>query len=370
MRLFFYPHKYLRDRHLDTIRRWSLNEVVNRESALKNCGAQVAEKVATSAKIRRSWKQIIPLINIKLRPKDAPPDSVIYVWGGLIATGKFIVDLDNPYSLVGYNPSAMTLWRHVIGMVLRSSRCLQIRCISEACRKAVGELYGKSVFDKAVVVYPYLTQEVATVNQTVTDGPRYLFVGTQFLIKGGPELLLAFRRVRLRIPNARLDIVTHLPSDYKLLADQEGVIVHKANLSRNEVWSKFMRNADILVHPSYMESFGMVVLEAISHGMAVVANDVYAHREMIIHGENGLLLEPPVYYWKGVLAGPLFLNQFNAGAFIKKFDKNAYVAQLADAMVVVGEDPGHLLACRQRSCARFNEMMSYTAQGPSEIRQK
>ena len=367
MRLFFYPHKYLRDRHLDTIRRWNLSEVINHEIALGVRGAQVAEKDATSAKIRRSWKQKIPLVNIKLRPKEAPPDAVIYVWGALIATGRFIVDLDNPYSLVGYNPFAMNIWRHAIGMILRSSRCQQIRCISEACRRAVGELYGKSVLDKAVVVYPCLAQEIVNVNQTAADGPRYLFIGTQFLIKGGPELLLAFRRVRLRIPNARLDIVTHLPSDYKLLAEQEGVEVHKANLSRNEVWSKFMQNADILVHPSYMESFGMVILEAISHGLAVVANDVYAHREMIIDGENGLLLEPPVYYWKGVLAGPLFLNQFNAGAFIKKFDKGAYVAQLADAMVAVGEDPGRLLAYRQRSCARFNQMMSFAAPGPEEI---
>ncbi len=359
MKVFFFPHSYLRDRHLDTIRYWDSIEVLNSKIASRSRGAQVSEKAALSGAVGRSWRQKLPLVNIKIRPKEAPLDAVIYVWGALIATGKFIVDLDNPYSLVAYNPSAMTLWRHALGYILRSKRCVQIRCISEACRAAVGELFGKAVLDKAIVVYPRMTQQVTNVDQLEPGGPRFLFVGTQFLIKGGPELLEAFRIVKSKIPCAQLHLVTHLPDEYAALTQQEGVQIHRANLSRSEIWSKFMRNADVLVHPSYMESFGMVVLEAISHGLAVVANDVYAHREMVLDGENGFLLEPPVHYWSGVLAGPLFLNQFDAGNYIKRFDKAAYVKKLADAMVAVAEDPARLLSYRQKSCTILTQMMGH-----------
>lgn len=359
MKVFFFPHAYLRERHLDTIRCWDSGEVLNSELANRSHGAQVSEKAALSGSVSRNWRQKLPLVNIKIRPKEAPLDAVIYVWGALIATGKFIVDLDNPYSLVAYNPSAMSLWRQPLSYVLRSSRCVQIRCISEACRAAVGELFGEAVLDKAIVVYPRMTQKVTNVDRLEPGGTRFLFVGTQFLIKGGPELLEAFRLVRLKIPNAQLDVVTHLPSEYVSLAQQEGVQIHTANLSRGEIWSRFMRNADVLVHPSYMESFGMVVLEAISHGLAVVANDVYAHREMVVDGENGYLLEPPVYYWTGVLPGPLFLNQFDAGNYIKRFDKGAYVKKLADAMLAVAADPARLLSYRQKSCSKFIQMTGY-----------
>ena len=358
MKVFFFPHSYLRDRQLDTIRSWDLGEVLNPEIA-KRSGAQISEKAALSGSVGRTWRQRFPLVNVKLRPKAASPDAVVYVWGAVIATGKFIVELDNPYSLVAYNPSSMTLWRHALSYVLRSSRCLQIRCISKACRAAVGELFGKAVLDKAIVVYPRMAQQISNVDRLEPGGPRFLFVGTQFLIKGGPELLEAFRLVKLKIPSAKLDLVTFLPMEYASLAQHDGVQIHKANLSRSEIWSKFMRNADVLVHPSYMESFGMVVLEAISHGLAVVANDVYAHREMVLNGENGFLLEPPVHYWSGVLAGPLFLNQFDAGNYIKRIDKAAYVKKLADAMVAVAEDPARLLSYRQRSCTIFTQMMGY-----------
>jgi glycosyltransferase involved in cell wall biosynthesis len=359
MKIHFYPHRYLRDRHLDTIRRWPAHQVLNPELADRERGAQVSEQAALSGSVGRNWRQRLPLANIKIRPKEAPLDAVIYVWGAVIATGKFIVDLDNPYSLVAYNPSAMTLWRHALSYVLRSTRCVQIRCISEACRAAVGELFGKAVLDKAIVVYPRMTQQVTKVDRVELEGPRFLFVGTQFLIKGGPELLEAFRQVRFKIPSAQLDVVTHLPTEYVSLAQPEGVQIHKANFSRSEIWSKFMRNADVLVHPSYMESFGMVILEAISNGLAVVANDVYAHREMVLNGENGILLEPPVHYWSGVLAGPLFLNQFDAGNYIKRIDKAAYVKKLADAMVAVAEDPARLLSYRQKSCTNFTQMMGH-----------
>ena len=360
MKIYFFPHKYLRDRHLDTIRRCDFGEIINPEIAFDIRGAQVSEKDAVSGTIRRSWRQRLPLVNVKIRPKAAPDEAVIYVWGALITTGKFIVDLDNPYSLVGYNPSAMPIWRYAIAMVLQSSRCLQIRCLSEACRSAVGKLFGEKVLNKAVVVYPRLDQEIKKVNQTAPEGPRFLFVGTQFSIKGGPELLMAFRKVRAKIPSARLDLVTHLPLEYQLLAEQDGVEIHKANLTRAEVWSKFMRNSDVLVHPSYMESFGMVLLEALSHGMAIIANDVYAHREMVFEGVNGLLLEPPVYYWEGGLAGPLFFHQSEASSFIKSINKDEYVAQLARSMVAIAEDPARLLSFRQKSCTRFTQMMSYS----------
>lgn len=360
-RIYFYPHHHFRDRQLDTIRRWKATDVVNPELARRRRGVQVPEAQAVRGRIARSWKQVFPLVNVKPRPRSAPADAVIYVWGGLISTGQFILDLDNPYALVGYNPRAMKIWRPLIARILASRRCLQIRCLSEACRKGVRALFGPSVAAKSEVLYPNLSLEAIAGVEDVHRPSRLLFVGTQFVLKGGPELLEAFPSVRERIAGVTLDIITHLPEKYAYARSMEGVRVHDATFKREEIWSRFMRNCDVLVHPSYIESFGMVVLEALAHGLAVVANDVYAHREMVVPGMNGALLQPPVDYWSGVEAGPLFKSQFNALDIIESRDLSAYAQKLADAIVDVVGEPKQLLALRRGSRRLYAQRFSESA---------
>lgn len=359
-RVFFYSHPHLRDRQLDTIRNWPPQQLAtNPKLQTKKRGAQVPREKALTGNIIKTWKTFIPLMNLKWRPVDAPADAAVYVWGAIISHGKFISDLDNPYSLVGYNYLAMALWRPIISAILRSSRCIQIRCLSEACRDGVRQLFGEAAAQKSVVVYPHLKTEVPQVQEIQKPGPRLLFIGTQFEIKGGPELLHAFPSIHNKIPGVTLDIITHLPGVYKELADQEGVTVHEAVFSRHEIWTRFMRNADILVHPSYIESFGMVIFEALAHGLAVVANDVYAHREMVIDGYNGYLLEPPVKYWnEDDLAGPLFKNQNRASDYIRSHDMSDYIERLATAITRAVNDEARLLSLRQDSCAHFRDKFS------------
>jgi len=49
------------------------------------------------------------------------------------------------------------------------------------------------------------------------------------------------------------------------------------------------RAADVLIVPSRWEGFAMVPLEAMSHGLPVIASDSSSFPEMITHGVNGLL---------------------------------------------------------------------------------
>lgn len=51
-------------------------------------------------------------------------------------------------------------------------------------------------------------------------------------------------------------------------------------------------SADILIHPSYSESFGYVIAEAMASSLPVVAFEVGGIPELVIHGETGFLIEP------------------------------------------------------------------------------
>ena len=57
-------------------------------------------------------------------PKGGPQGGiliiVIYIWGGLSLTGKFIVEVDNPWTLVGNNLNSMKIFKWVIKKILLS----------------------------------------------------------------------------------------------------------------------------------------------------------------------------------------------------------------------------------------------------------
>lgn len=332
-RVFFYPHSYLRDRQLDTIRRWPKEGVLNPSVIDDQRGAQVPAKYATAKKLGMSWKQKIPLLNIKMKPNSISQDAVVYVWGALVANGDFIVDLDNPWSLVGYNLRAMPFYRWLIKRILLSDRCLEIRCMSVACRESLQVLFGEKIYNKAQVHYPYIPQVVTSLEKVSGEGCRFLFIGTQFEIKGGEALLKAFHRIYERVGHCHLDVITHLPGEYSALVEGcDGITVYDAQFSRSEIHSRFMQNADVLVLPTYVESFGMVALEALSYGLALITTDVYALNEMTRDGVNGYLLPPPVSIWDGVVPSAAYYDLSNIKQRIRNTKTSGFEFRLEKAI--------------------------------------
>jgi len=357
--IFFYPHSYLRDRQLDTIARWN-GEIANPEMAHLRKGDQVTKQQSLTP-ARPSWKTRIPLLNIKLRPSDTPKNSPLYIWGGLALNGPFITDIDNPYAFTAYNPFAVNIYRPFIRTILESSRCLQIRCLSEACRGGVLREYGPIAGEKAVVVYPQIT---ASPSNSATDREecRFLFVSTQFEIKGGRALLRAFKKVREAAPMSHLDLVTYLPPELtEECAATPGITVHEANYSRSEISERFMAHADVFVHPTYFDSFGMVVLEALAHGLPIIATDVYAIREMVKTGENGILLHPPLSIWNDTTPSPLFSSIEKVQTKLLETDTSEFENALAQSMISYALDRDMIKLASTKSVELFQSEFTTSA---------
>jgi len=341
-RIYFYEHAYLRDRQLDTIRDWPRDEVLNLERFADRQGAQVSRSRALYGSLRPSWRQRVPLLNVKRRPRGLPADVIVYSWGAIVATGPFIVDLDSPYALTGYNLKAMPLYRGLLERALGHPRCVEIRCMSKACRETVRALFGDRIHGKAQVHYPRLHSPRRAGDGVPTSGPhcRFLFVATQFEIKGGAALLCAFRRVQEQVPTARLDIVSHVPAAYRdVITRCSGVTVHEATFTREAIRDLFLRQSDVLVHPTYVDSFSMVVLEALSEGVAVIATDVYAIREMMHDGVNGVLLQPPLSIWDGCMPSPYYSKLEEMPEIIGRTDTSTFEGQLTKAMLTLALNP-------------------------------
>jgi glycosyltransferase involved in cell wall biosynthesis len=111
---------------------------------------------------------------------------------------------------------------------------------------------------------------------------RLLFVGTQWELKGGEELLAAFRELRQDFPDLRLDVVGCTPTSVP-----EGVRVlgRLAHTAMDAVYEQ----ADLLVLPTRSEAFGIAFLEALEKGLPCVGTSV-ANVPWIV-GDAGLCVQ-------------------------------------------------------------------------------
>lgn len=124
-------------------------------------------------------------------------------------------------------------------------------------------------------------------------GRGILFCGTWDDVKGVRYLAAAFSAVAADTPGARLTIVgAAMPRDAVLshFAPQaRPAVTVLQRVGEDEVMAQY-RTHDMLVLPSTYEGFGMVVIEAMSQGLPVIATPVGCAPALIRDGDTGLLV--------------------------------------------------------------------------------
>lgn len=129
------------------------------------------------------------------------------------------------------------------------------------------------------------------------DGrPRILFVG-RFTEprKGFKYLLRAMPLIHQQFPDARLVVVgTGRPEKYSGLLERYrvGNVDFVGHVPFHEL-PRYYASCDVFCAPSVArESFGIVLLEAMASGKAVVAGDNPGYASVLSHGREGLLVRP------------------------------------------------------------------------------
>ena len=119
------------------------------------------------------------------------------------------------------------------------------------------------------------------------ETPRLLAIGRLIPIKGFDVLLEAFAQARLQVPSLTLEIAGDGALRERLEAGAgDGVTF----LGRVDPIGPAIERAAVVVVPSRGEGFGMVALEAMERGRAVIASAVGGLPELVVPGETGLLV--------------------------------------------------------------------------------
>jgi glycosyltransferase involved in cell wall biosynthesis len=123
--------------------------------------------------------------------------------------------------------------------------------------------------------------------------PAILFVGLDWEQKGGPLLYAAFRRVRARIPRARLVVVGCSPQE---LRGEPGVeVLGRLARSVPEEEARLLHayaTASCFCIAPRVDAFPNVLLEAGAFGIPVVSTDEGSRAEAVVDRVTGRLVRP------------------------------------------------------------------------------
>lgn len=136
-----------------------------------------------------------------------------------------------------------------------------------------------------------------TINKDREDqNIRFLFVGRLLYDKGVMELLNGFKAACTRIQNIELHLVGDTDSgnpasveeaDLQPFRERADITFH----GYQEEVIPYLASSDVVVLPSYREGLPRVILEGMSMGKPVITTNVPGCKEMVVNGQNGILVE-------------------------------------------------------------------------------
>ncbi|WML30026.1 CDP-glycerol glycerophosphotransferase family protein [Neobacillus sp. OS1-32] len=126
-----------------------------------------------------------------------------------------------------------------------------------------------------------------------SDNYNFMNMGRLSPEKGQDNLIRAFARFRQDVRNAKLYILGEGPlrNDLEALILELGLENDVYLTGQVENPFHLMKQCDCFVLSSHYEGQPMVLLEAMTHGMKIIATDIVANRTVLEDGRYGLLVE-------------------------------------------------------------------------------
>ncbi len=228
--------------------------------------------------------------------------------------------------------------RHVLRGVLRHAD--HVTACSQATLREAEAWFGQSLGDRGTVIHNGVrVSDFSGASPSASAEPYIFAIGRHVPQKGFDVLLDAFARL-VADPSFhhRLVIAGDGPERSALERrardlglDERVTFVGPTDRPRT---ASLFRGADVFVMPSRHEPFGIVNLEAMAAGVAVVATDVGGVSEFVRDGVSGLLVAPDD---PGALARTMRTALCDAGLRSRLVQHEAEVAAGHDWSVVAAQ---------------------------------
>lgn len=244
-------------------------------------------------------RRIVGIPNIRIKFTDS---DLLFTYGTLLLTNKpYCAYVENGLALFNYdikiakNPIARLIFKMFVYM----KNCRKLIFMSETAKISFfstlkfNKKTEQMLRNKSIQCYPLIKNNFENISKSLKDNEplKFLFAGS-FYLKGGLEMVNAFANLHNRYENSRLTIITELDGikqdDLNKIRQIKGVVIYDTKFNEREMFD-FFNNNHVFLLPTFRDSFGLVLIEALSAGMPIIANDQYATREMVINDYNGFI---------------------------------------------------------------------------------
>ena len=180
------------------------------------------------------------------------------------------------------------LAQRMVKKILLSENCKKILPWSEFSKQRILNVFPE-LKEKIEVVYPAVPFKG---KEEKKEKPlRILYASRYFWIKGGLMALETLKMIKEKFPMTEIIFISDVPEEIKI--KYKGIIF-KEVLPQEKLFS-YLKNSDLFFYPSLIDTFGFLILEAMSFGVPTLAVyhawGTHSVKEIIEDGKNGFLVE-------------------------------------------------------------------------------
>lgn len=190
--------------------------------------------------------------------------------------------------------------------------------------------------------------DAAGIRSGQKEGRRILFVGRNFIRKGGPLVVQAFRILKKKyLPEAELYLAGASAEGIRTALRNLGIPAEEKDMCgihllgdlRAEELTEYYNLCDVFCMPSYFEAYGLVFAEALVYGLPCIGRDKFAMREIIEDGSTGRLFsgedprELAEEMWE-VLQSPNYREEVEArkGRYLEEYSWDRVAERICSVM--------------------------------------
>lgn len=181
--------------------------------------------------------------------------------------------------------------RKKILSLLMGENCKKIMPWSEWSQETILQIFPE-IKDKLEIVYPAVP--IQNFKKEKKDKIKILFVGRNFKIKGGEVALMVMDKLTKKYNNVEGIVVSEVPKEIYEKYKENEKIEFKGMIPQEKLFKEVYPGSDILLYPTFSDTFGFAILESKSFGLPVVTMETmstHTIKETIEEGKTGFIID-------------------------------------------------------------------------------